>query len=134
MPYCLVCTTCSSNTRYRADPVALAPVFVETGPTIRSRPVSRTKLRWVNAGRADIRARKTSTAHTSFAKRYDELVAEHCEPDANRIREFNRALEILERTCECGNDKMLLPGGKLGNTCQECQDLDAPQRRRSRRV
>ena len=28
--------------------------------------------------------------------------------------EFDRALEILERTCECGNDKMLLPDGKLG--------------------
>ncbi len=41
-----------------------------------------------------------------------------------------RTLEILERTCECGNDKMLLPDGKLGNTCQECQDLDARQRRR----
>ena len=41
--------------------------------------------------------------------------------------EFDRALEILERTCECGNDKMLLPDGKLGNTCQ---DLDTRQRHR----
>ena len=46
-------------------------------------------------------------------------------PDNNRNREFDRALEILERTCECSNDKMLLPDGKLGSTCQECQDLDA---------
>ena len=42
----------------------------------------------------------------------------------------DRAIEILERTCECSNDKLLLPDGKLGNTCQECKDLDARQRRR----
>ena len=58
------------------------------------------------------------------------LVGEHCRPDHNRNRELHQALEILERTCECGNDKMLLPDGKLGSTCQEYQDLDARQRRR----
>ena len=47
----------------------------------------------------------------------------------NRHRELDRALEILKRTCECGNDKMLLPSGKLGDTCQECSDLDTRQRR-----
>ena len=89
---------------------------------------------WVNRSRADIRARGNNTAYARFAKQYDQLRAEHCGSDANRNREFNRALEILERTCECDNDKILLPDGKMGNTCQECQDLDAPQRRRARRV
>ena len=90
--------------------------------------------RGVSHGRADIEAGQPSTAYTRFTKLYRELIAEHCatsvEPDNNRNREFDRALEILERTCECSNDKMLLPDGKLGSTCQECQDLDAPQRRR----
>ena len=89
---------------------------------------------WVNRSRADIRARRNNTAYARSAKQYDQLRAEHCRSDANRNREFNRALEILERTCECDNDKMLMPDGKLGSTCQDCQDLDAPQRRRARRV
>ena len=41
---------------------------------------------------------------------------------------MDRALEILKRTCECGNDKILLPNGSLGDTCQGCQDLDTRQR------
>ena len=89
---------------------------------------------WVTHGRADMEAGQPSTAYARFTKRYQDLIDEHCGPDTNQNREFDRALEILERTCECSNDKMLLPDGKLGNTCQECQDLDAPQRRRGRRV
>ena len=73
---------------------------------------------WIRHGRADLEAGQPSTAYARFTK---------------RNREFDRALEILERTCECSNDKMMLPDGKLGNTCQECQDLDGRQRRRSRR-
>ena len=85
---------------------------------------------WVSHGRADVVAGQPSTDYARFTKRYKDLVAQHCGLDNNRNREFDRALEILERTCECSNDKMLLPDGKLGNTCQECQDLDARQRRR----
>ena len=89
---------------------------------------------WISHGRADIEAGQPSTAYAGFTKRYQEMVAEHCGPDTNRNREFDRALEILERTCECSNDKMLLPDGRLGNTCQGCQDLDGRQRRRARRT
>ena len=85
-------------------------------------------------GKADVEAGQPSTAYARFTKRYRELIDEHCGPDNNRNREFDRALEILERTCECGNDKMLLPDGKLGSTCQECQDLDVRQRRKARRA
>ena len=85
---------------------------------------------WVRHSQSDIEAGQPSTAYARLTKRYQDLVAEHCGPDNNRNREFDRALEILERTCECGNDKMLLPDGKLGSTCQECQDLDARRRRR----
>ena len=85
---------------------------------------------WLSHGRADVEAGQPSTAYARFTKRYRELVDQHCRPDTNRNRQLDRALEIIERTCECGNDKMLMPDGKLGNTCQECQDLDARQRRR----
>ena len=85
---------------------------------------------WISHGRADVAAGQPSTAYTRFTKLYREMVDEHCKPDTNRNREFDRALEILEQTCECSNDKVLLPDGKLGSTCQECQDLDARQRRR----
>ena len=64
---------------------------------------------WISHGRADLEAGQPSTAYARFTKRYRELVDQHCGPDTNRNREFDRALEILERTCECGNDKMLLP-------------------------
>ena len=89
---------------------------------------------WVSHGRADVEAGQPSTAYARFTKLYKDLIDQHCGPDTNRSREFDRALEILERTCECSNDKMLLPDGKLGNTCQECQDLDARQRRRARQT
>ena len=87
----------------------------------------------VRYGQADVAAGQPSTAYARFTKRYQDLVAQHCGPDTNRNREFDRALEILKRTCECGNDKMLLPEGKLGSTRQEYQDLDTQQRRRARR-
>ena len=51
---------------------------------------------WVSTGRDDIQAGKSQTA-------YDSIMAEHCSPDANRNRQLDRALEILERTCECGD-------------------------------
>ena len=89
---------------------------------------------WVSHSQADMEAGQPSTAYARFTKRHRDLIAEHCGPDTNRNREFDRALEILERTCECSNDKMLLPDGKLGNICQECQDLDAQQRRKARRT
>ena len=89
---------------------------------------------WLSHGRADMEAGQPSTAYARFTKLYQDLVGEHCRPDNNRSRELDQALEILKRTCECSNEKMLLPDGNLGSTCQECQDLDAPQRRRARRV
>ena len=89
---------------------------------------------WVRHGQADLEAGQPSTAYARFTKPYQELTDEHCGPDSNRNLEFDRALEIQERTCECGNDKMLLPDGKLASTCQECQDLDARQRHRARRA
>ena len=92
---------------------------------------------WISVGKADIRNNESATAYARFTKPYQDLIDEHCGPDNNRNREFDRALEILERTCECVNDKMMLPDGKLGNTCQECQecqDLDGRQRRRARRT
>ena len=89
---------------------------------------------WASHGRADVAAGQPSTAYARFTKRYQELVAEHCGPDTNRNRELDRALEILKRTCECGNDKVLMPDGRLSSTCQECQDLDTRQRRRTRQA
>ena len=93
---------------------------------------------WLNRSRAGIRARRNNTAYARFAKQYDQLRAEHCGSDANRNqefnREFNRALEILERTCQCDNDKMLMPDGKLAEQCRECQEIEerGRQQRRSR--
>ena len=88
---------------------------------------------WLSHGRADLAAGQPSTAYARFTKQYQDLVAQHCRPDDNRNREFDRALEILKRTCQCGNHKVLMSDGKLSSTRQEYQDLDTQQRRRARR-
>ena len=45
----------------------------------------------------------------------------------------NRApLDISEPTCECGNDKMLMLDGTLGDQCQNCQQIDEQGRHRRR--
>ena len=49
---------------------------------------------WVSHGRADVVAGQPSTAYARFTKRYRELIDEHCGPDTNRNREFDRALEL----------------------------------------
>ena len=62
------------------------------------------------------------------------MIDEHCGPEANRTRELNRALEILARTCECGNEKMLLEDGTIAEQCRTCRDLDGTSRRERRRT
>ena len=89
---------------------------------------------WISHGRADIEAGQPSIAYARFTKRYQGLITEHCGPDTNRNRELDRALEILERTYECGTDKMLMPDGKLADQCRQCQELDGLQQGRARRA
>ena len=64
---------------------------------------------------------------------YDEIKAENCNADANRNREFDLALRILGRLCDCGNEKIILPDGTLGDACRQCQDFEdhRPPPRRS---
>ena len=79
---------------------------------------------WVTTGNADIRARKPNTAYARFAKRYSELNKRHCQPDDNRNREMDRALNALMTECECGNVKGTLPDGRPANECEICRELD----------
>lgn len=79
---------------------------------------------WVATGNADIRAKKTSTAYARFAKRYAELTSRHCNPDDNRNRELDRALNTLGNQCECGKPKGKLPNGRTAPVCNQCADLD----------
>ena len=87
---------------------------------------------WVTNGRADIKAGKRQTAYARFAQRYDSLMEEHCNADANRNRELDRAFEILDRTCECGNEKTTLADGTRADRCRQCQELDDTGRSRRR--
>ena len=80
--------------------------------------------KWVSKGRSDIKANKRQTAYARFAQKYDQLKREHCAADANRTREFDLALQILERTCDCGNEKIILPDGTLADACRQCQELE----------
>ena len=63
---------------------------------------------------------------------YDHIKEEHCTAQANRTREFDQAMQILERTCDCGNDKMMLPDGSLADTCRECHEIEEQGRPRRR--
>ena len=80
--------------------------------------------KWVSKGRSDIKANRRQTAYARFALQYDQLKREHCTADANRTREFDLALQILEGTCDCGNEKVTLPDGSLADTCRQCKDLE----------
>lgn len=84
--------------------------------------------KWISNGRADIKANKRQTAYARFAQKYDQLKREHCAADANRTREFDLALQILERTCDCGNEKIISPDGTLADACRQCQDLEGQGR------
>ena len=78
------------------------------------------------------KAGKRQTTFARFAQRYDQLMEDHCKADANRNRERDRAFKILERTCDCGNEKTVMADGKLADRCRECQDIDDTDRRRRR--
>ena len=88
---------------------------------------------WVHAGNADIRDGKNATAYARFSKIYNDLVKQHCSAETNRTYELDQAMEILHRTCECGNEKMLLEDGKVADQCQICRELDEATRTPRRR-
>ena len=89
-----------------------------------------TVAKWVTQGRRDIDAQK-DTSFARFTKQYESLLKEHCGPETNRCREFDRALLIMERICECGNQKQLAPDGTVDDQCRNCQDLDQSQHQRN---
>lgn len=83
-----------------------------------------TLSRWLGQGRKDIKNNKVTTAFARFAAHFDDVKEKSCNRDSNRIREFERALQIMEQNCECGREKMLLPDGTRADSCRRCQDLD----------
>lgn len=91
-----------------------------------------TVAKWVTQGRRDLAARRDS-AYARFTKHYDDRVREHCSPDKSRHREIDRALAILERRCECGNEKPIAPDGSIADQCRRCQELDGTRRGRNGR-
>ena len=93
----------------------------EYGVTVSAKTISR----WTILGRADITAGKSSTAYARFATHYDRLKAEHCTPNAMRNRQFDRAMTILERTCDCGSQKAISPDGTIANTCRGCEEIES---------
>ena len=84
---------------------------------------------WVQAGNADIREGNNATAYARFAKIYADLREEHCSAEVNRSRELDRALETIARTCECGQEKMLLEDGSVAEQYRACYELDKTPRR-----
>ena len=84
----------------------------------RTEPPSHVTLGQHRSSRHPRRADQTAYA------RFDELRAEHCNPNANRNRELDAALEMLDSTCECGNPKIRKADGTLNDACQECEEID----------
>ena len=70
---------------------------------------------WVNRGKADMQDGNNSTAFARFAKRFQELITEHCGSEMNRSREPDPALELLARTCERGKNMILIPHQTLAD-------------------
>ena len=84
-----------------------------------------TLSKWLTSGRKDGKMGKRTTAFARFAQHYDELREKNCNGDANRNREYERALAIMERTCECGEEKMVLPDGNLAEMCRKCDEIES---------
>jgi len=80
--------------------------------------------KWVSTGRRDLKAGKRTTAFARFAQLFDQIKAEECGAEINRIREYERALRLLELTCECGDEKMTMPDGTLGDSCRLCHEIE----------
>lgn len=79
---------------------------------------SHTIANWVQAGNADMRKGNNATAYARFSKICADRLKEHGGAEANRARELDCALEILERACECGNEKMLRDDGARAEPCR----------------
>ena len=60
------------------------------------------------------------------------MVAEHCSRHDHRNREIDRELDLLNRTCESGNNRTLMQDGTLADACRDCEDLDDQVSRRRR--
>ena len=95
---------------------------------------SHTIANWVQAGKADMRNGNNTTAYARFTRTYRELIDEHCGSEINRTRELDRALEIIARTCECGNEKVVLADGTVAEQCRLCYELDKAPRHGRRRT
>ena len=87
-----------------------------------------TLSRWVNNGRADLRAKRTDTSYARFAQIYDERIQRFCNPAANRLKEWEQAMADLQAECDCGNERAQRPDGTLDEECHEC--LETGRRRR----
>ena len=85
---------------------------------------------WVNKGRRDVKAHRPDTSYAVFAKEFDALKDRHCSAEQNRRREIERALAELEQTCECGQKKALLSGGRRAEACPRCMEIDGRSQRR----
>ena len=86
-----------------------------------------TLSRWVTVGNQDIKRGKKNTAFARFARLYARSIEEHCNMDANRNREMDRALNLINSICDCGNTKEILPGGEYEEACAKCKEMDAEQ-------
>lgn len=60
------------------------------------------------------------------------MLRTHRIADANSQREYEQVLRVLERTCDCGNDKMPLPDGSRAETCRTCHEMDEQRLQRDR--
>ena len=92
-----------------------------------------TLARWVVTGNKDAKAGHGNTAYARFARQYHAAVKEHCGPDINRNRELDRALNIIDATCECGNLKEVYPDGRKSEMCRQCRELHEEKPRNGRR-
>lgn len=93
---------------------------------------STTVARWVTKGKSDIKEQKQHTAYARFARQFAELLNKHCGPDHNRNRELDRALRILEQSCECGEDRHVYSDGSVAQQCRRCLEMQQQKSRRSR--
>ena len=80
--------------------------------------------KWVSTGHRDLKAGNAPRRSRGSPNYFDQIKAEECGAEINRIREYERALRLLELTCGCGGEKMTMPDGSLGDSCRLCHEIE----------
>ena len=88
--------------------------------------------KWVSTGRNDLKAGKRQTAFARFAQRYDQVMEEHCNADANRNRELDEHSRSSQEPATAETRRLSCQTASSPTNAGNVLDLDGTGRQRRR--